>query len=641
MNHEGKFSGAEEIVAKHLCLPMYAGIVKSDAEYVANSAFSFTATNEDYVDCGNDPELQLGTHDLTIEFWFKSSAGGVKRIVGNGGTTTSDDGYSIWILGNGKIRASFSDGTTSEAKQNETVVNDGNWHHCAVVFDRDDVLWVCVDGTCVTKPIDTLSDLNCDNTNDTFVLGRKSTTNSAQSYTGSLDEVRIWNTALDTATVFAWRDGELTSLHPNISNLQAYYKFNENSGSTANDLTADYLGSYESDGAITGAQWVPSDIPNFTLYDDEDLQGEASGTEVTYLSGWNLVGLPLEVENSNYLNLFPTAVSGTLYGFNGTYESGTELAPGTGYWLNFSDAGSTTIAGSAISSITISLSQGWNLISGSSETTDVSAISDPGGIIVPGTVYGFDGIYASSSQLDPGQGYWINANADGDITISGGASARTIAAFTDRSKEANILSFNGSELYFGVSIPEEEMLSYQLPPKPPAGAFDVRFAEDMKVTESASAIEIMNNTDMLTISYTINIDAGEHLRWVLTSDGGKEYELNGSGEIVVDGNVNHFTLKKVSSIPTEFSLSQNFPNPFNPTTSISYSLPENSDISISVYNLTGQKIIELVDDHVNAGMYTVTWNGTNHVGVSVSSGVYIYMLQSDSFTAVKKMILIK
>jgi len=249
-----------------------------------NVALSFTAANEDYIDCGNDPELQLGIHDLTVEFWFKTSAGGVKRIVGNGGTTTSDDGYSIWILGNGKIRASFSDGTTSEAKQNETVVSDGDWHHCAVVFDRDDVLWVCVDGTCATKPIDTLSDLNGDNTNDTFVLGRKAETNSAQSYTGSLDEVRIWNTALDTATVFAWRDGELTSLHPNISNLQAYYKFNENSGSTVNDLTADYLGNYESDGTITGAEWVASDIPNFTLYDDEDLQEEDSAPSAPSLT---------------------------------------------------------------------------------------------------------------------------------------------------------------------------------------------------------------------------------------------------------------------------------------------------------------------------------------------------------------------
>ena len=109
----------------------------------------------------------------------------------------------------------------------------------------------------------------------------------------------------------------------------------------------------------------------------------------------------------------------------------------------------------------------------------------------------------------------------------------------------------------------------------------------------------------------------------------------------MNGNINQFTLNKVPSVPTKFSLSQNFPNPFNPATSISYSVPENGDLSISIYSLSGQKIIDLVDGHINAGVYTVTWNGMNHAGISVSSGVYIYMLQSDSFTTVKKMILIK
>ena len=171
--------------------------------------------------------------------------------------------------------------------------------------------------------------------------------------------------------------------------------------------------------------------------------------------------------------------------------------------------------------------------------------------------------------------------------------------------------------------------------------FDVRFSGNTKLVETAGTIEIMNNTQDLSISYSVSIDAGDGMRWVLVSSEGKEYELKGSGNIVVDRNVSQFSLRKVSSVPTKYSLSQNFPNPFNPTTSISYSVPENSDISIRVYSLTGQKIIELIDDHVNAGMYTVTWNGMNHAGTPVSSGVYIYMLQSDSFTAVKKMILIK
>jgi len=277
-------------------------VVVTVNEYVANSALSFTAANEDYVDCGDNSELQLGDHNLTIEFWLKTSAGGVQRIIGNGGTMASDDGYSVKILNNGKLRADVSDGTTVDGKQTDAIVNDGNWHNCMVMLDRDNPngqkLWLCVDGDCNTKIIDS-SIGSCANTNDTFVLGRKSTTSANNSFTGSLDEVRIWNTALtDTANVSLWRDGELTSLHPNISNLQAYYKFNENSGTTANDLTADYLSNFESDGAITGTEWVASDIPNFTLYDDEDLQeGGSAPSAPSLTSPSDSLAISLTFEN--------------------------------------------------------------------------------------------------------------------------------------------------------------------------------------------------------------------------------------------------------------------------------------------------------------------------------------------------------
>jgi hypothetical protein len=205
-----------------------------------------------------------------------------------------------------------------------------------------------------------------------------------------------------------------------------------------------------------------------------------------------------------------------------------------------------------------------------------------------------------------------------------------------------MLSFNGNDLYFGVSIPEEDMLSYQLPPKPPAGAFDVRFADNMKVAESSGAIEIMNNTDKLSISYTINIDAGEHLRWVLTSDEGKEYGLlNGSGEIVVGGDITGFTLNKVPEIPLTYSISQNYPNPFNPLTSISYEIPKESIVRISVYNLRGQKVADLVSEMHPAGYHNVMWNSMDMSGKPVSSGVYIYTIQADEFRAVKKMVLMK
>ena len=107
-----------------------------------------------------------------------------------------------------------------------------------------------------------------------------------------------------------------------------------------------------------------------------------------------------------------------MYGFNGTYTSESELTTGTGYWLNFSDSGSVNIAGTPIVDMEISLFQGWNLISGISEAVDFSSVSDPEGIIVPGTIYGFttEG-YSNTETIEPGRGYWIRANSSGSITL--------------------------------------------------------------------------------------------------------------------------------------------------------------------------------------------------------------------------------
>ena len=240
--------------------------------YGANYALGFIGANTDYIDCGNDTELQMGTHDLTVEFWFKTSTAGPQWIIGNGGTAADDNGYSIWINNTNKIRAGWGDGTTSDAKNNSASVTDGNWHHVAVVYDRDDKVWVCIDGSWEGKVMSGLSG-DCDNETN-FVIGRKSPS-ASEYFTGSLDEVRIWNAVIDTATVGSWRKQELTSSHPNISNLMAYYKLNENTGTTANDLTYDYLsGNTESDGTITGADWESSAISGFTQASDSSLPVE-------------------------------------------------------------------------------------------------------------------------------------------------------------------------------------------------------------------------------------------------------------------------------------------------------------------------------------------------------------------------------
>ena len=94
--------------------------------------------------------------------------------------------------------------------------------------------------------------------------------------------------------------------------------------------------------------------------------------------------------------------------------------------------------------------------------------------------------------------------------------------------------------------------------------------------------------------------------------------------------------------PTAFSLADNFPNPFNPATTIQYALPQAADVELTVYNVVGQPVRTLVAEHQSAGRYAVEWDATNDSGHSLSSGMYFYRLQAgEEFREVKKMLLLK
>ncbi|HAB51173.1 MAG: hypothetical protein A3K31_00580 [Ignavibacteria bacterium RIFOXYA12_FULL_35_25] len=104
-----------------------------------------------------------------------------------------------------------------------------------------------------------------------------------------------------------------------------------------------------------------------------------------------------------------------------------------------------------------------------------------------------------------------------------------------------------------------------------------------------------------------------------------------------------------TTIPDKFELSQNYPNPFNPSTKFRYALPEGKNVKVTIFDLNGRRVTELVNNYQNAATYEVTWNGKNDSGVQVASGTYIYRIDAgdpssssgQSFNQVRKMVLIK
>ena len=91
-----------------------------------------------------------------------------------------------------------------------------------------------------------------------------------------------------------------------------------------------------------------------------------------------------------------------------------------------------------------------------------------------------------------------------------------------------------------------------------------------------------------------------------------------------------------NDIPQEFTLENNYPNPFNPSTAISYHLKENCDLELSIYDMDGKIVETLVNDNISAGNHTVNWDASG-----LSSGVYLYRLKTDNFIETKKMVLMK
>jgi hypothetical protein len=96
------------------------------------------------------------------------------------------------------------------------------------------------------------------------------------------------------------------------------------------------------------------------------------------------------------------------------------------------------------------------------------------------------------------------------------------------------------------------------------------------------------------------------------------------------------------TIPESYQLNANYPNPFNPSTTISFALPEPTLVTLQIFNLQGQLVRTLIyDEQYHWGIYQMTWDGKNNARDQVASGVYIYRLQTPSFTDARKMTLLR
>jgi len=113
-------------------------------------------------------------------------------------------------------------------------------------------------------------------------------------------------------------------------------------------------------------------------------------------------------------------------------------------------------------------------------------------------------------------------------------------------------------------------------------------------------------------------------------------------QIDLDGKFEYSKVVEVNTdLPANFELKKNYPNPFNPSTTISYSIPKDAFVSLKIYNILGEEVKSLFSGNQKAGFYSSIWNGDNNAGSKVSSGTYIYMVKYNDWVQSGKMTLLK
>ena len=124
-------------------------------------------------------------------------------------------------------------------------------------------------------------------------------------------------------------------------------------------------------------------------------------------------------------------------------------------------------------------------------------------------------------------------------------------------------------------------------------------------------------------------------------DGNEEYLLDSENLVFKQQGTEFITFSINELVPDKFILHDNYPNPFNPTTSLNYDISQSGHISLVVYNLLGEPIRTLVSNYQDSGSYTVTWDSKNDQEARVPSGIYFFKLETGSFSQINKAVLLK
>jgi murein DD-endopeptidase MepM/ murein hydrolase activator NlpD len=419
-------------------------------------------------------------------------------------------------------------------------------------------------------------------------------------------------------------------------------------------------------------------------------EAESVARTLSVNSGWNMASMPVKGEAKGLGAALPEDC-GTRFrwrpgqGLYQEFSSGEGLSPGQGAWT-FCESGATVeVTGQpvATSKKTVQVEAGWNQVGPFEEAVAPSDVAqNPGGILEAGTWFRWDpqqGRYAEPTSLEPGAGYWVFATEGGTLDFSGAGSAAATASAGAAEAQANgeastseapegalklhVTEEGGHEatLYLAPDLTEEERKRWRLPPVGPGGAFDVRFAGGFQAAQAGGSssetgqagrregplLRVRGAEDPVTLrlgaSKPSSKAPGQELesrsiRVVDAATGGKQVEARLTGEspaATVPARIERLRVQ-VEEVPEKITLRKPYPSPARRQATVEYSLPEQREVRIAVYDVLGRRVETVTDRKRGAGTYRATLETDR-----LPSGTYFVRMQAGSFQKTRRLTVVK
>ena len=371
------------------------------------------------------------------------------------------------------------------------------------------------------------------------------------------------------------------------------------------------------------------------------------------------------------------------------------IEPGKAYWLKqivvddgyFAAPSGKTVE---LTGYDVSVNPGWNMIS-SPYIFPVSVDIDKG-VFSDLHMYG-DGdlegwVDTVVTVMSPWAGYAVYNHASSEKKISlkplSSRNSRQLARSSDETKWSLKIGVQSGNYFdnkniYGVAANATDQLDNLDTPEPPIfdnyvslySVLENFDGKKQKVTKDyrgeSDTLQVWDlvldsevDQEIATMKLNITGDMGNNVLWFIDMQNGDSYDLHQTGFLTLsiglgsDQFSNKYKLiygdedeagslvkDIVALIPKEFYLGHNYPNPFNPSTTIPFTISESGLAVVTIYDISGREIKQILNESLRSGFYSTIWDGKNSNGVPVSSGVYYYGLKTKTFNSFKKMILIK